>query len=77
MSQADAAELIYFKYRQARRSWRRFTGKSVRKLRRHMKGYRRSKGKGKGKRRKGHEDAGGFMWTADDTLAYLKQGTSR
>ncbi len=72
MSQAEAAKLIYFKYRQVAWTWRRLTGKPVRKFRRLVKGVRRSEGKGKGKHRKGHGRTGGFMWTADDTLAYLK-----
>ncbi len=37
-----------------------------------MKGARRSKGKGKGKHHEGLGHTGRFMWTADDTLAYLK-----
>ena len=44
------------------------TCKPVRKFRRHMNHhFKRSKGKGKGKGK-----SRGFMWTHDDTLAYLK-----
>jgi len=64
MSEAEAAENIYMMYRRAKRAWRRFTGKPVRRFRRAIKFQkRRRKGKGKGK---------GFFWTHDDTLVYLK-----
>ena len=66
MSQAEAGEHIYMQYRKARRTWRRFTDKPVRKFRRHMNHhFKKGKGKGKGKSR-------GFMWTRDDALTYLK-----
>ena len=68
MTQSEAAEHIYMMYSKARRTWRRFTGKPVRKFRRHMNHhFKRSKGKGKGKGK-----TRGFMWTHDDTLAYLR-----
>ena len=70
LSQADAAEHIYLQFRRAKRTWRRFTGRPVRKFRRFFKKHKRFKGKGKGKG-KGRSH-GGFMWTQDDTLAYLK-----
>ena len=79
LSEAEATEQIYLRYRRAKRTWRRFTGRPVRKFRRHIKRHayfrkgkgRGRKGKGKGK---GHSrpSTGGFMWTRDDTLAYLK-----
>ena len=70
LSQAEAAEHIYLQFRRAKRTWRRFTGRPVRKFRKNFKFHKRSKGKGKGKGKgKSH---GGFMWTHDDTLAYLK-----
>ena len=68
MSQAEAAEHIYMQYRKARRTWRRFTGKPVRKFRRHMN-HHFKKGKGKGKSK---GKTRGFMWTHDDALTYLK-----
>jgi len=47
MSEAEASEALYLAYRREKRVWRRFTGKPVRKFRRHFKSFRR---KGKGKR---------------------------
>ena len=70
MSQAEAAEHIYMQYRKARRTWRRFTDKPVRKFRRHMN-HHFKKGTGKGKI-KGKGKSRGFMWTKDDSLTYLK-----
>ena len=67
LSQAEAAEQIYTQYRRAKRTWRRFTGKPVRKFRRHFRHFRKRKGKGKGK---GHGKS--FLWTWEDTLTYLK-----
>ena len=46
MSGAQADEYLFGQYQQAKRRWRRFTGKPVRALRRTV----RKKGKGKGKR---------------------------
>jgi hypothetical protein len=67
VSEAETAEGVYMLYRHAKKRWRRFTGKPVRKFRRHLKFVRKGKGKGKslGKQR-------GFMWTQEETLAYLK-----
>ena len=66
MTDAAAAHTIYMAYRNAKRNWRRFTGKPVRKFRRH---FRRHFGKGKGKSKgKGR----GFFWTQDDVQVYLK-----
>ena len=67
-SQSEAAEHIYLQYRKAKKRWRRFTGKPVRKFRRYLKSAKRAKGKGKGR----NNVTRGFMWTHDDTLAYLK-----
>ena len=70
-----AAEHVYQKYRKARRTWRRFTGRPVRKFRRFVKFQRRRKGKGKGKGNlKGTigKSTPGFMWTHEDSLTYLK-----
>ena len=67
MSQTEAAEHVYLQYRRAKRKWRRFTNKPVRRFRRVIKHFRhkgRRKGKGKGGGRP-------FFWTQDDTLAYL------
>ena len=70
MSQADASAQIYLEHRRAKKTWRRFTGKPVRKCRRRFRFAKKSKGKGKGKGRQ--HGARGFMWTHDDTLTYLK-----
>ena len=62
MTEAVAADAIYMAYRRAKKVWRRYTGKPVRKFRRHFrKFHRQSKGKGRG-----------FFLTQDDVLAYLK-----
>ena len=37
MNESEAAEHIYMMYRKARRTWRRFAGKPVRKVRRFQK----------------------------------------
>ena len=66
MTDAAAAHTIYMAYWNAKRNWRRFTGKPVRKFRRH---FRRHFGKGKGKSKgKGR----GFFWTQDDVQVFLK-----
>ena len=73
MSEAEAAEAIFYEYRKAKRTWRRFTGKPVRRFRRTFKRTFKSYGKGKsygksygkGKRR-------GFFFTKDEVFAYLK-----
>ena len=48
MSDAEASLTIYMAYRNAKTNWRRFTGKLVRKFRRHFRRHM-VKGKGKGK----------------------------
>ena len=63
MTESQAAEHIFLMYRRARRAWRRFTGKPVRRFRRSVKFMKRYR-KGKGK---------GFFWTHDDTMAYLNR----
>ena len=45
MSEQDAHEHIYYQYRNAKRNWRRLTGRPVRRFRRTFK---KSTGKGKG-----------------------------
>ena len=37
LSEAESTEQIYLRYRRAKRTWRRFTGRPVRKFRRHIK----------------------------------------
>ena len=37
LTNADAAETIYYQYRAAKRNWRRFTGRPVRRFRRFFK----------------------------------------
>ena len=71
LSERDAAEQIYMAYRRAKRTWRRFTGKPVRRFRRAIKFQKRRHWKGKGKGR-GKGKGNGFFWTNDDTLVYLK-----
>jgi hypothetical protein len=51
MPEQEAAEHIYWMYRRAKRIWRRFTGKPVRRFRRAIKLQKRRRGKGKGKGR--------------------------
>ena len=46
MSNSQVDEYLFGQYQQAKKRWRRFTGKPVRSLRRTL----RRKGKGKGKR---------------------------
>ena len=70
MSEPEATAHIYMQYRRAKRTWRKFMGKPVRKFRRRIKFYKGPKGKGKGKGF-GHKGTGIF-WTHDDTLVYLK-----
>ena len=61
VSEQEAAETIYMAYRRAKRVWRRYTDKPVRKFRRHFKKFNNTKGRGRG-----------FFWTQDDVYAYLK-----
>ena len=49
LSERDAAEQIYMAYRRAKRVWRRFIGKPVRRFRRAIKFQKRRRWKGKGK----------------------------
>ena len=65
MSELEAASTIYMAYRRAKRVWRRFTGKPVRKFRRNFRRHHHQQSKGKGRGR-------GFFWTQDDVCAYLK-----
>ena len=69
MTQEEAAEHIYMQHSQAKRTWRRFTGRPVRRFRRHLKFHKRRKGKGEGRSK---AKRGGFTWTQGDALAYLK-----
>ena len=68
---ADAAEAVYYQYRTAKRNWRRFTGRPVRRFRRVFKRdfKRRGKGRGKGK---GRGRPRGFFYTQDDVQVFLK-----
>ena len=67
MSEAQAAEALFYQYRTAKRNWRRFTAKPVRKFRRHFKKTLRRYGKGRSKG-KGR----GFFFTEDEVQVYLK-----
>ena len=68
MTDAEASENLYWAYRRAKRNWRRFTGKPVRKFRRFVK--RSFKGKGKGSSKGGKSRS--FMYTSDDVVYLLK-----
>ena len=54
--------------RAAKRTWRRFTGRPVRKFRRFFKA-RKGKGKGRGKGKKGPSTS--FMWSQEDVASFL------
>ena len=56
--------------RTAKRTWRRFTGRPVRKFRRFFKA-RRGKGKGKSKGKKGSGSGNSFMWYQEEVAAFL------
>ena len=71
MGNAEAAEIVFYQYRNARRVWRRFTGKPVRRFRRDIKKtFKRAKGKGKGKKGRGFHR--GFFYTGEDVQVFLK-----
>ena len=68
MSMVEAAHHIYLQMRTAKRTWRRFTGRPVRRFRRFFKASRgKCKGKSKGKRSPGQA----FMYTQDEVNAFL------
>ena len=68
MTSVEAAHHIYLQMRSAKRTWRRFTGRPVRKFRRFIKASKgRGKGKSKGKRSSGQA----FMYTQDEVNAFL------
>ena len=69
MTDAEAAEFLYYQHRKAKRVWRRFTGRPVRTFRRRLKRF--GKGKGKGKRKGKNR---GFMFTRDDVEAFISKG---
>ena len=70
-SNAEAAETVYYQYRAAKRNWRRFTGRPVRRFRRVFKRDYRRRGKGKGKG-KSRGRSRGFFYTHDDVQVFLK-----
>ena len=68
MSSAEAAHHIYMQMRAAKRTWRPFTGRPVRKFRRFFQASKgKCKGKSKGKRGTGQA----FMYTQDEVTAFL------
>ena len=79
LSEAEAAEHVFLQYRHYTRKWRRFRGKPVRSLRRHVRRFvkRRSLGKGKGggfgSFGRGFHGGGrrSFMVTLEDLRAYF------
>ena len=60
-TEADAAENIYMAYRRAKKVWRRYKGKPVRRFRRAFRSYHKGKGRGK--------NGGSFMYS--DVQAFL------
>ena len=85
LSEEQAADQCFFRYRFAKRKWRRFTGKRVRKVRRKFKRSQHAYFKGKrggprnkfGKGGKGHfgghgRRTGHVFLTHDDMHVYLK-----
>ena len=69
MTEQEAHEHVYYQYRNAKRNWRRLTGRPVRRLRR---SFKRSRGTGTGR-------GGGFsrqrrgkgFWYTEPVLAFL------
>ena len=73
LSDAEAAEQLFYQYRTARRTWRRFTGKPVRRFRRTFKKNFFKRGKGKGHPRgRGRGPSRGLFFTNDDVQVFLK-----
>ena len=68
MSEADAAEHIFYQYRNAKRVWRRFTGKPVRRFRSGLRHFAKARGRGRGSGQ-GHRRS--MFLTDEDTQAYL------
>ena len=68
MSMVEAAHHIYLQMRTAKRTWRRFTGRPVRRFRRFFKA---SKGRGKGKIKGKRSPGQAFMYTQDEVNAFL------
>ena len=75
MNDTEAAEKLFYQYRAAKRYWRRFTGKPVRRFRRDLKHSfkKRLTGKGKGKSHgRGRGMRRGFLFTNDGVQVFLK-----
>ena len=73
MNDTEAAEQLFYQYRKARRTWRRFTGKPVRRFRRDFKKNFYKRGKGKGHPRgRGRGPTRGLFFTNDDVQVFLK-----
>ena len=75
MTDRQASEHVFWQYRMHRRSWRRLTGKPVRRFRRHVRYFVKRQCKGKG-RSQGGFGFGSFrrrsyVDTQDDIRAYL------
>ena len=71
MGEAEAAESLFFQYRKAKRAWRRFTGKPVRRFRRTFNRSLKKGGKGYGKGSYGKGKRRSFLYTKDDVQAFL------
>ena len=72
MTDAEASEALFYQHRMAKKAWRRFNGKPVRRFRRFFKRSFRRKGKCKGKGKRGKFTRGGFFYTQDDVQCFLK-----
>ena len=78
MNDQDAAEHIYYQYRSAKRNWRRYTGRPVRRFRRTFKKSHIGRGKGKGSSfgrrtnyRKTNTRGKGF-WFTEPVMTFLQ-----
>ena len=68
MTREEATEHLYWQYRTAKKTWRRFAGKPVRKFRRKFRRSSKGRGKGKGRSKKGSRN---YMFTKDDVQTFL------
>ena len=78
MDDHQAAEYMFLKFRKARRQWRRFTGRPVRRFRRKVKKHYKKrhywskggkgKGHGHGVRHRNHGKGGAFMLTQTEII---------
>ena len=77
MGNDEAAEAVFYQYRNAKKVWRRFTGKPARRFRRAFKrSFKHRKGKGKGAKGRSWFQPRGFFYTGEDVQVFLK-GTGK